>query len=146
MTNDIDAIVEEVRRLYPAVYRRFHVSRQHVAGADVTPRMVAIMHHLSSAGPLTLGELRLHLRASKSAATELVDRLEAKGYVERMRDERDARRVFVWLTAAGRRSAARFAEVLGDESLREAVAAMTASERTALVRGLRALLRKEDSP
>lgn len=144
MTNDIDAVVEEVRKLYPAVYRRFHVSRQRMEGEDVTPHMLAVVQHLAAGGPLTVGELKVHLKSSKSAATELVDRLEAKGYVERMRDERDARRVFVWLSAEGRRLARRYSEVLGDESLRAAVKAMTPRERESLVRGLRALLREKE--
>lgn len=141
MTNDLDEHSDEVARLYPAVYRRFHVSKQRLPGTDLTPRMLWILQHLASAGPSTLGELAEASGVKKSTTTELVDRLEARGYVGRMRDERDARRVFVGLTAAGERRATRAPSVLAGEPLRAALARMSHDEREALVRGLRALVR-----
>jgi len=141
VTNDLDEHSDEVARLYPAVYRRFHVSKQRLPGTDLTPRMLWILQHLASAGPSTLGELAEASGVKKSTTTELVDRLEARGYVGRMRDERDARRVFVGLTAAGERRATRAPSVLAGEPLRAALARMSHDEREALVRGLRALVR-----
>lgn len=130
----------EVGRLYPAVYQRFHVSKQTMPGVDVTPRMFGVLHHLAGAGPLTLGELVLHLSLSKPTTTELVDRLEAKGLASRMRDERDHRRVFIWLTDEGRRIASLPMRVLEDDELARAMGKMTAKDRTKLITGLRALL------
>ena len=141
MTNDLDELSGEVARLYPAVYQRFHVSKQRLPGTDLTPRMLWILQHLASVGPSTLGELADASGVKKSTTTELVDRLEARGYVGRMRDDRDARRVFVGLTAAGERRATRAPSVLADDALRAALARMTADDRDALVRGLRALVR-----
>ncbi len=136
----IAALAAEVGRLYPAVYRTFHVSHQALPGTDVTPRMLGALHHLAAAGPLTLGELVLHLQLSKAATTELVDRLAARGLVARMPDDRDRRRVFIWLTDAGRTRTAAHPQVLHDDLLASALARMLPAERTALVTGLRALL------
>jgi DNA-binding MarR family transcriptional regulator len=130
----------EVGALHAAVYRRFKAPTRGAAGADVTPRMLAVLQHLAVAGPLTVGEQAGHLRLSKASASELVDRLEAKGLVERMRDDRDRRRVFVWLTPAGRARARAYPSVLGTDDLTKAVEAMRPADRAALVRGLRALL------
>ena len=141
MTNDLDELTADIARLYPAVYLRFHVSKQRLAGTDITSRMLWALQHLASVGPSTLGELAQASGVKKSTMTELVDRLETKGYVGRMRDERDARRVFVGLTPSGERRARRAPSVLADDALRAALARMTADERTALVRGLRALVR-----
>jgi DNA-binding MarR family transcriptional regulator len=141
VTNDLDETSADVARLYPAVYRRFHVSKHRLPGTDVTPRMLWILQHLAAVGPSTLGELADASGAKKSTTTELVDRLESKGYVGRMRDERDARRVFVGLTPQGERRAKRVPSVLADEALRAALARMSKDERRALVRGLRALVR-----
>jgi DNA-binding MarR family transcriptional regulator len=141
VTNDLDETSADVARLYPAVYHRFHVSKLRLPGTDVTPRMLWILQHLAAVGPSTLGELADASSAKKSTTTELVDRLESKGYVGRMRDERDARRVFVGLTPQGERRAKRVPSVLADEALRAALARMTKDERSALVRGLRALVR-----
>jgi DNA-binding MarR family transcriptional regulator len=140
ITNEMRVLAEEVGRLYPAVYRRFHVSHQPMPGTDVTPRMLGVLHHLAAAGPLTLGELVLHLSLSKAATTELVDRLEARGLVARMHDDRDRRRVFIWLTDDGRARVATHPRVLEDELLAQALARMSAEDRTALVTGMRALL------
>jgi DNA-binding MarR family transcriptional regulator len=141
VTNDLDELSADVGRLYPAVYHRFHVSKQRLPGTDLTPRLLWIMQHLATVGPSTLGELAEASGTKKSTATELVDRLEAKGYVGRMRDERDARRVFVGLTAEGERRATRAPSVLEHDTLRAALARMKPDDRRALVRGLRALVR-----
>ena len=141
MTNDLDELTADVGRLYPAIYLRFHVSKQRLAGTDITSRMLWVLQHLASVGPSTPGELAQASGVKKSTTTELVDRLETKGYVGRMRDERDARRVFVGLTPAGERRARRTPSVLEDDALRDALARLTADERAALVRGLRALVR-----
>ena len=131
---------EEVARLYPAVYRRFHVSHQMLPGADVTPRMLGVLQHLAAAGPLTLSELMTHLGLSKATTTELVNRLEAKDLVARMRDQRDQRRVFIWLTEAGRLRATSLPRVLEDDLLAQALARMQAEDRHHLIVGLHALL------
>ena len=141
MTNDIDTLTADVGRLYPAVYLRFHVSKQRLAGTDITSRMLWVLQHLASVGPSTPGELAQASGVKKSTMTELIDRLATKGYVGRMRDDRDARRVFVGLTSSGERRARREPSVLEDDALRAALARMTADERNALVRGLRALVR-----
>ena len=137
---EVWALAAEVGRLYPAVYRRFHVSRQPLPGADVTPRMLGALQHLAASGPLTLGELAPHLALGKASATELVDRLAARGLVDRMRDQRDRRRVFIWLTDEGRARAFAHPQVLRDDLLAHALARMRPDDRTQLIAGLHALL------
>jgi DNA-binding MarR family transcriptional regulator len=133
-------VAEEVGRLYPAVYLRFKAPTRGQNGADVTPRMLGVLWHLAESGPLTVGEQAEHLGLSKPTVSELVDRLESKGLVARMRDDRDRRRVFVWLTAGGQARVRKHPQVLGPDDLTRAVEAMTPADRDALVRGLRALL------
>ncbi|HLY30316.1 MAG TPA: MarR family transcriptional regulator [Ktedonobacterales bacterium] len=145
VTPDVQTLAAEVGRLYPAVYQRFHVSRHTLPGADVTQRMLSVLQHMAASGPLTVSELATHLTLGKSTTTELVDRLEAKGLVARMRDERDQRRVFIWLTDAGRDRAAMRPRVLEDETLARALAHMSVASRRQLVEGLRALLRAADA-
>ena len=141
---DATIATEEIGRLYPAVYRRFHVSRHPIIGSDLTPRMLIVLHHLSASGPLTIGELATHLGLSKATATELVTRVQQRGLVDRMRDERDRRRVYVWLTEHGRQRANSHARVLADDELLTAVGRMTPADRTSLINGLRALLAAAD--
>jgi DNA-binding MarR family transcriptional regulator len=137
---DEEEAAREVARLYPAIYRRFKASRKPMA-AGLTARMHAVLGHLLAAGPLTLSELAEHLQLSKAATTELVDRVEERGLVARIRDERDRRRVFVWVTDEGQAAAAAAApRVLEDDLLAQAVRKMTPGEREGLIVGLRALL------
>jgi DNA-binding MarR family transcriptional regulator len=143
ITEEVWALAVEVARLYPAIYRRFHASRQALPGTDVTPRMLNVLQHLAASGPLTVSELVYHLGLSKSATTELVGRLAEKGLVDRPHDERDRRRVFVWLTEAGRTRALAHPRVLEDDLLARALARMRPVDCTKLVEGLRALLNTE---
>lgn len=97
-------------------------------------------------GPLTVGEAAQHLDRAQSVVSEIVDRLEAKGLLERLRDARDRRRVLVWLSEAGQAHLAREQQVLDVERLAAAAAALSPGERRGLVEGLRALVRAVDEP
>jgi DNA-binding MarR family transcriptional regulator len=50
-------------------------------------------------GPITAGEIGVHLGLTSGAVTGLINRLEAGGWVERERDPRDRRRVIVHLSS-----------------------------------------------
>jgi DNA-binding MarR family transcriptional regulator len=102
--------------------------------------MLGLLRHLAAAGPLTIGALAQVLELTPATVTALVDRLEARRLVERIRDERDRRRVIVWLTSEGRRRATSHPEVLEGGPLASALARMTPADRATLVTGLRALL------
>jgi MarR family 2-MHQ and catechol resistance regulon transcriptional repressor len=56
----------------------------------------------SAGGNLELRAIRKRLNASKATATEVLDTLEARGFVQRARLESDRRAVTVELTDAGR--------------------------------------------
>src|SRR5215212_2013738 len=64
---------------------------------------LAALHHLTAAGEsLPLGQLAERLACVKSNVTQLVDRLEADGLVNRTADPNDRRSRLAVLTAAGR--------------------------------------------
>jgi DNA-binding MarR family transcriptional regulator len=131
----------EISRLYGEMWRRFQEPRQAISGSSVTPRMLAFLRHLAASGPLTVGVQASHLGISRATASEVVQRLEAKGLVERMRDGRDQRRVFVWLTDGGRQQLLALAGQAVDDRFLRAVAALPAATRMALIKGLGDLLR-----
>jgi DNA-binding MarR family transcriptional regulator len=140
VSDEIRATANEIARLDMAMYRRFYAGRSQVAG-EVTPRMVTVLRHLAVTGPMTVGEQAQHLGLSPATMSELTDRLEQRGLVERMRDDVDRRRVFVWLTDHGRDHLAGLPDP--DDPLVRAVAAMDPVDRRHLVEGLRALLQIE---
>ncbi len=130
-----------VARLFPEVYRRYHFAHRLRDGAKlpVTRRSLEVLRHLAASGPLTVGEQAAHLGLRRNSVSELLQRLEAKGLVARIRDERDGRRVLVWLTDAGRDVVARVGEVLAPDALEQAMAALAPDERSAVIRGFELL-------
>ncbi len=130
-----------IGRLFPEVYRRYHYAQRLHHGADlpVTRRALGVLQHLAASGPLTVGEQAVHLGLRRNSVSELLQRLEAKGLVARVRDERDERRVLVWLTDAGREVIARVGKVLAPDLLGEALAALSPAERATVVRGFELL-------
>ena len=56
-------------------------------------------------GPLPLSQIAKHMMVKSSTVTGVVDRLEKKGFVERMRNSPDRRVITVQLTEAGKKLA-----------------------------------------
>ena len=70
---------------------------------DVSMREYDVLYTLSKCGtPVRMGELHRHVLLSQPALSRLVDRLVARGLVERCPDPGDRRGVRLSLTAAGR--------------------------------------------
>jgi DNA-binding MarR family transcriptional regulator len=59
-------------------------------------------------GPKSAGEISVGTGLSSAATTDLIDRLERKGFVRRLRDKADRRRVLVDMTDEGREQVGRF--------------------------------------
>jgi DNA-binding MarR family transcriptional regulator len=138
--SDAEAAAREISRLYGQMWHRFSSPKHSVDGSGLTARMLEVLRHLKGAGPLTVGEQAVHLGIGRATATELIDRLEAKGLVARMRDERDQRRVFVWLTEEGRRRLAGLPDRRDPDPFVTAVAALDLGTRRQIVNGLSKLL------
>jgi DNA-binding MarR family transcriptional regulator len=134
------AAANRVARLFPEVYRRYHWANR-VRGADlpVTRRSLEVLQHLSASGPLTVGEQAEHLGLRRNSVSELLSRLEGKGLVARIRDERDERRVLVWLTEAGRDVVSRVGQVLAPDLIAQVMATLSPEERAIVVRGVELL-------
>jgi DNA-binding MarR family transcriptional regulator len=130
-----------IGRLFPEVYRRYHYAQRLHHGSDlpVTRRALEVLRHLAASGPLTVGEQADHLGLRRNSVSELLQRIEARGLVTRIRDERDERRVLVWLTDAGREVVARIGEVLAPDLLGDAMATLSPADRVTVVRGFELL-------
>ncbi|MCB1273128.1 MAG: MarR family transcriptional regulator [Leucobacter sp.] len=70
---------------------------------DLAMREYDVLYTLAKqAEPVRIGELRRSVLLSQPALSRMVDRLAARGLLERVTDGRDARAVLVGLTEAGR--------------------------------------------
>src|SRR5690348_7458142 len=98
----------EMHRLlqsYPKIYLACHTRhlRDDETGRTLSPRLGSILDHLDVQPPLTLSTLAKHLDVTESTVSIQIGKLAGAGYVRRIRDSQDRRRVIVRLTSAGKR-------------------------------------------
>ena len=70
-------------------------------GSDLSPHDARALRVIGHHGPTRLGVVADHLRIAPRSATDVVDRLEARGLVERAPDPADRRAMTVSVTGVG---------------------------------------------
>lgn len=128
----------EFIELFGATFLRFH--RRAPKRSAWTPQGWAVLQHLEMAGPLTVTEAAKHMNRAQSVMSEIVDGLERKGLLARMRDTRDRRRTLVWLTDQGRAVMATERQVLCGERLQDAFGRLGSDPAASLLSTLRMLV------
>lgn len=78
----------------------------HQANGNTAHGQGRILHMLREKDPVSQRELQRQLGIQPGSISEILNKLEEKGLIERRKDEQDQRRVIVSLTDAGRREAA----------------------------------------
>lgn len=134
-----DAKAESLRlwvvfaRAYAAVAAR---AQADVARHGLTVAEFGVLEALHHKGPLLLSELKEKILVSNAGVTYLVDRLEARGLVERRRCDRDRRAYYAHLTDDG----TAFVERIFPEhaaAIQEAFSVLDAGERATATELLR---------
>lgn len=93
MIKKIEALLEETRRLYEAMYR-FDTAAARKLGIHISD--LRCVNALES-GPLSPGEIGQRLSLTSGSVSSMLDRLQARGYVRRTSNPKDQRRVAVEL-------------------------------------------------
>jgi len=137
-SNGAQTPAEVFDQLFQSVYLAFH--RRDGKRSELSGASRAVLHHLSLAGPLTIGEAAAHLDRAQSVVSDIVSQLQAKGLLERERDPDDRRRTLVWLTPAGIARLARDGQVLSTDLLGPALGALPPDQLRTLFEGLRAVV------
>ena len=95
--------VQAVLTLYPRIYFACHT--RHVRDPQtqrlLSRHQASVLDHLDEIEPTTLVDLSRHMGVTPGTMSVAIDRLERKGYVVRLRDAADRRKVHVRLTSAG---------------------------------------------
>ena len=125
--------------LYAALYHHLH-SRWEKDEQRPSPEALAVLTHLKFTGPLTVSEAAQHFNRAQSAMSEMIDRVQANGWIERIQDGRDRRRTLVWLTAAGEQVLARSHQVLDPGLLSRCLACLAEDEQRQLTAALQKLV------
>jgi DNA-binding MarR family transcriptional regulator len=97
---------------------------------DLSPPQAGALQHLDPAAPVPMGELAGFLHCDASTVTGLVDRLEARGLVERRVSAADRRVKDIVMTRTGLELRDRFRERLRQPP--SGFAALSAADRRAL--------------
>jgi DNA-binding MarR family transcriptional regulator len=125
-----DDLTLEVVDLIGSVVARYHEEFDEAAAGHALTGAQAKLLTLLSLDPLPMRKLAHKLKCGPSNVTGIVDRLEARGLVERRPDPADRRVKVAAATDEGRRVARSLRESL--HFAREPLAALTEDERLAL--------------
>jgi len=140
--SEVGATITAVMTLYPRIYFACHT--RHVRDPQsqrlLSRHQASILDHLDEVEPTTVMDLAGHMGVTAATMSLSIDRLERKGYVVRLKDAKDRRRVHVRLTTAGVR--VREASSVLDPSRVEAlVSRLSEADRTRAIEGLALLAR-----
>ncbi|WP_217551633.1 MarR family winged helix-turn-helix transcriptional regulator [Streptomyces sp. GbtcB6] len=133
-----DALTLEVVELIGDVVSRFYADYEEAAGEHTLTGAQARLLSLLSLEPLPMRKLAQKLKCEPSNVTGIVDRLEARGLVERRPDPTDRRVKLAAATDEGRRVARDLRE--GLRFAREPLAGLSDGERLSLRDLLRRML------
>lgn len=125
--------------LYAALYHHLH-ARWEKDEQRPSPEALAVLTHLKFTGPLTVSEAAQHFNRAQSAMSEMIDRIQANGWIERIQDGRDRRRTLVWLTTSGEQVLARSQQVLDLSLLGECLTCLTEEGQRQLTAALQKLV------
>ena len=123
--------------LYPRIYFACHLRhvRDERTKQVVSAHQASILDHLDEIEPLTSRRLAAHMGVTDSTMSLSVDRLIRQGYVTRIRDARDARRVELRLTKSGVRIKSE-KSVLDPKRVRHLLACLNEEDRARAMEGL----------
>jgi DNA-binding MarR family transcriptional regulator len=132
-------------RAWQLLMKFFFAQRAHLpsSGAefDLSPAQCHVLHLIEPGRPLPMGRLAETLSCDASNITGLVDRLEARGLIERRPSAGDRRVKVLHLTPIGSRVRAQLLRRMTGRSL--PLSRISADERRALVRILEALVEEQ---
>ncbi|MGW7263732.1 MarR family winged helix-turn-helix transcriptional regulator [Streptomyces sp. NPDC054842] len=133
-----DALTVEVVDLIGGVVARYHEEYEEAAAEHALTGAQARLLSLLTLEPLPMRRLAQKLRCEPSNVTGIVDRLEARGLVERRPDPADRRVKLAAPTEEGRRIARSLRDSL--DFAREPLAGLSHEERLSLRELLRRML------
>lgn len=132
--------MNRVLQSYPKIYLACHTrhTRENESGEKLTQHQASVLDHLSCGSPLSVSELARHLDVTESTMSIQVTQLENAGYVRRIPDSRDRRRVRVRLTAKGVRVKQQNT-VLDPDLVKRMISLLHPDDAEAALRGLELL-------
>lgn len=131
-------ILDSIRRIVQLLRRTANASEKQ---CGLSAAQVFVLHKLTDAASLSVGELAARTLTSQSSVSEVVQKLVGAGYVARERSTRDGRSVQLSLTDAGRSIVAK-APIAPQDYLLAALKRMPPRDRRQLARLLSRLVKE----
>jgi DNA-binding MarR family transcriptional regulator len=134
-------LLDELASAQPGKFMR-HLRKG--AGGAFSLVHLQVLFTLDSEGPLPMSRLADAMDVSQASATGIVDRMEQRGLVERLRDDADRRVVRVALAAGGRQTLGVMASERRDH-LTQIIDQLTDHELEGFLAGLRGMRRGREA-
>ena len=139
-------LTEEAIELLPTLMRLYKSSICVPGELTAIPfGQIRIMSHLYQHGRSTVGEVAGGIGVSLATASELVDKLVEHAWVEKRQNPADRRQIHLWLSDRASAVCDQMHDVRRAQ-MASAFARLTVDERTAFLRGLRALVEALQEP
>lgn len=100
--SEIEKQIVEVRNLFVRIFNKMIKSGKKIVEWPISSAQLKALSAFHEDREYSMGELSRNALVTMPSMTEMVDRLEAEGVLERVRDSRDRRVVKVHLTAKGK--------------------------------------------
>jgi len=126
--DELAELAEELRTVWRALTRGAHLA----GGTELPQRQQYWVLGVLADGPKRMSDIADWAQTSQASVTGIVDRLEERGFVERVRSDADRRVVRVGLTEAGRAELGCTRQQKADR-LRSLLAPLDAEERQHLL-------------
>ncbi len=133
--NSEDEVLDALKRIMRAV--DMHSRRLLVQHGLSTPQLICL-RELARGGPVPSGRLAEQVNLSPATLSGILDRLEARGFIRRVRQLDDKRRVMVELSAEGSALLAHAPSPMQDDFLRR-FRALSATQQADIARVLHKL-------
>ena len=130
---------------FESSYRKLWAALHRPDDPDLSQHEREILHHVPAEGGCTLSEIVTHLGLPKSSCSEIVKGLTQRGFMNRVRDPSDDRRLKLTLTARGKDKVADD-RVLNVGRLAAALGRLRPADQKDLVRLMAELAESTTSP
>jgi MarR family transcriptional regulator, organic hydroperoxide resistance regulator len=133
---EIEMHLIEIRNLFSELFQQMVMSSKGLMGFPINSSQLKAMAAFHEDRRYSMGELCKIANVKMPSMTEVVDRLEAAGFAERVRDTDDRRVVKVQLTAAGKKAHNGILKTR-EQELQNIFGCLEEKERQRLVKALR---------
>jgi DNA-binding MarR family transcriptional regulator len=135
----VDRLLDYTGYLLRTAFLRSATIAAREFGAEAQPRDAGVIATLQATGPLSQQELALRLNVNRTVMVKLIDSLESRGDVARIRNPDDRRAYALHATRAGLESLAKMLPLL-ERAEQELTVELSATEHARLNELLRALV------